>query len=193
VRITDATGSPVKPQPGLVALAFQSPENQLFGASVFEDVAFGPRRLGLAREKSELQILVAEALARVGLPFAEYSQRSPFTLSGGEARRVAIAGVLAMRPRLLLLDEPTAGLDARAREQLMRLIRDVADAGTTVLVTSHDRALFEPWVDALVSLVSPGSPGSCQSSHGTPSSNRPASGSDATAGGAAGKAQAQGG
>jgi energy-coupling factor transport system ATP-binding protein len=143
----------VKPEPGAVGLAFQSPEDQLFGSTVFEDLAFGPRTLGLVHNLEQTELLVAKALQQVGLSFTDFATRSPFTLSGGQARRVAIAGVLAMQPQVLLLDEPTAGLDARGREQIIRLVRQAADDGMAVIVTSHDISLFEPWVDAIVCLT----------------------------------------
>jgi energy-coupling factor transport system ATP-binding protein len=95
-----------------VGLVFQYPEYQLFEETVAKDVAFGPRNMGLSRE--EIDARVAWALAQVGLDAAEVADVSPFELSGGQMRRVAIAGVLAMRPRTLILDEPTAGLDPRA-------------------------------------------------------------------------------
>lgn len=118
-----------------VGLLFQMPEDQLFEATVLDDVAFGPRRLGWEVERVEQSS--REALRRVGLP-AGYEKRSPLELSGGEKRRVAVAGVLAMEPELLLLDEPTAGLDAAGRLLFAELLREVRGRGTTVALVSHD-------------------------------------------------------
>jgi len=120
---------------GRVGLAFQNPEQQLFADTVTDDVAFGPRNLGLSHDDARL--CAEEALAAVGIDAADFGGRSPFTLSGGEARRVALAGVLAMKPDCVLLDEPSAGLDARGRTSLLALLARVrADAG--VIVVSHD-------------------------------------------------------
>jgi cobalt/nickel transport system ATP-binding protein len=121
--------------PAKVGIVFQNSDDQLFNATVFDDVAFGPLNLGWPPEK--VRAAVAEALARVGLPGLE--QRVPFHLSGGEKRRVALAGVLAMRPETLLLDEPSMHLDPRGRRQLIRLINDLP--GTKV-IASHDLELI---------------------------------------------------
>ncbi len=118
-----------------VGLVFQYPEHQLFEETVFKDVAFGPRNMGLCEE--EIEARVREAMATVGLDAAEVGPRSPFELSGGQMRRVALAGVLAMKPRVLVLDEPTAGLDPRGRDYLLGDIRKLNDAGTTVVLISH--------------------------------------------------------
>jgi energy-coupling factor transport system ATP-binding protein len=115
---------------GSVGLVFQDAESQLFAETVAADVAFGPRNMG-----------ASEALARVGLPPAEYSERSPFSLSGGEARRAAIAGVLAFRPRYLLLDEPTAGLDALGRRAVSSIVAEARSCAGVVLV-SHSAEEF---------------------------------------------------
>ncbi|HYF93572.1 MAG TPA: energy-coupling factor transporter ATPase [Symbiobacteriaceae bacterium] len=117
-----------------VGLVFQYPEHQLFGESVFEDVAFGPRNMGLTAD--EVEERVARAMERVGLDQG-FRTRSPFGLSGGQARRVALAGVLAMEPRVLILDEPTAGLDPRGREEILSLVRTYPALGMTVLLVSH--------------------------------------------------------
>lgn len=119
---------------GKVGLIFQDAESQLFADSVAEDVAFGPRNLGA--DDSEALRMAEQALRSVGLDPAEYGSRSPFTLSGGEARRVAIAGVLAMQPRYVLADEPTAGLDARGRTLLSDILLELK-ATTGVVVVSH--------------------------------------------------------
>jgi len=117
-----------------VGLVFQYPEHQLFGETVFEDVAFGPRNMKLSPDEVEQR--VTRAMERVGLDPA-YRTRSPFGLSGGQARRVALAGVLAMEPRVLVLDEPTAGLDPRGREEILRLIKTFPALGMTVILVSH--------------------------------------------------------
>ncbi len=119
-----------------VGLVFQYPENQLFEETVEKDVAFGPRNLGLSDE--EIDRRVRDALRRVALSYDELHARSVFELSGGQMRRVAIAGVLAMEPRVLVLDEPCAGLDPRGREEILSLIRALhAEAGTTIVMVSH--------------------------------------------------------
>ncbi len=120
-----------------IGLVFQYPEHQLFEETVFEDVAFGPRNLGLGPE--EVAERVEEALTLVGLPPERFKSRSPFSLSGGEMRRVAIAGVLAMRPEVLILDEPTAGLDPQGRRALLELVRKLQTErrDRTVLLVSH--------------------------------------------------------
>lgn len=122
-----------------VGLVFQDPETQLFAETVADDVAFGPSNLGASRD--EARHAAIEALERVGLPAETFAERSPFALSGGEARRAAIAGVLAMAPRYLLLDEPTAGLDARGRNAVRELIRAERER-SGVVVVSHSAAEF---------------------------------------------------
>jgi energy-coupling factor transport system ATP-binding protein len=117
-----------------VGLVFQFPEAALFAPTVEEDVAFAPRRLALDEE--EVRERVRESLRLLGV--GELAGRSPFALSGGEKRRVAIAGVLAMGPEVLILDEPTAGLDPATREELLALIRHLRDVGVSVVLVSHD-------------------------------------------------------
>ncbi|MBQ4612731.1 MAG: energy-coupling factor transporter ATPase [Clostridia bacterium] len=118
-----------------VGMVFQYPEYQLFEDTIYKDIAFGPRNMGL--DDAEIDRRVRRAAADVGLDEA-LLEKSPFDLSGGEKRRAAIAGVLAMEPEILILDEPTAGLDPRGREQILSLIRDYrARRGTTVLLVSH--------------------------------------------------------
>ena len=120
-----------------VGVVFQYPERQLFAATVFDDVAFGPRNLGLAADEVERR--VREALQLVHLNLDELRDASPFALSGGQQRRVALAGVLAMRPATLVLDEPAAGLDPHARRSIMRLVCELHDTqGLTVVLVSHD-------------------------------------------------------
>ncbi len=118
-----------------VGLVFQYPEHQLFEETVAKDIAFGPRNLGLPSKEIELR--VEQALRQVGLSIGELGQRSPFELSGGQMRRVAIAGVLAMRPNVLILDEPTAGLDPKGREELLGELAALhrRDKMTVVLVS----------------------------------------------------------
>ena len=119
-----------------VGLVFQYPENQLFEETVEKDIAFGPKNLGLGEE--EIARRVKDAMRRVALPYDELHERSVFELSGGQMRRVAIAGVLAMEPQVLVLDEPCAGLDPRGREEILGLIRDLhREAGTTIVMVSH--------------------------------------------------------
>lgn len=122
-----------------VGMAFQFPESQLFAPSVFEDVAFGPRQAGMA--ETEVARVVEAALRLIGLPCAEFGPRDPFSLSGGQMRRVALAGVLALEPAILVLDEPTAGLDGQARADLYAaLLRLRAERQTTIILISHDMA-----------------------------------------------------
>jgi len=134
---------------GVVGLVFQDAESQLFAETIAADVAFGPRNLG--QPADAVTGAVSEALAVVGLAEEQYAHRSPFTLSGGEARRVAIAGVLAMRPRYLLLDEPTAGLDCRGRRAIREAIAS-ARATTGVVVVSHSAEEFLGEADRAVLL-----------------------------------------
>jgi len=119
-----------------VGLVFQYPEYQLFEETVQKDVAFGPKNLGL--DKDEIDARVKEAITRVGLDYDAVAEKSPFELSGGQMRRVAIAGVVAMRPGVLVLDEPTAGLDPGSREELLQMIKGLHDSGTTIVMISHN-------------------------------------------------------
>ena len=118
-----------------VGLVFQYPEHQLFAATVREDVAFGPRNLGLSDE--EIAERVGEALRLVHLDEEDIGERSPFELSGGQQRRVAFAGVLAMRPRVLVMDEPVAGLDPVARAEFLELIGELHRSGLSIIMASH--------------------------------------------------------
>lgn len=135
-------GNPIEPPE--VGLVFQQPESQLFAETVFDDILFGPRNLGLVHSSEESESVVREVLDAVGLDYETFHARSPFSLSGGQARRVAIATVLAMRPRYLLLDEPTAGLDAEGRAFVHALIRKLLSQGVGVVVVSHDIDEFLP-------------------------------------------------
>ena len=119
----------------VVGLVFQYPEYQLFEETVAKDVAFGPANLGL--DGDEIARRVETALKQVGLDPAKVSEKSPFEMSGGQKRRVAIAGVLAMRPDILILDEPAAGLDPAGRRAMFELIRGIHDTGVTVVMVSH--------------------------------------------------------
>ncbi|MBQ9021673.1 MAG: energy-coupling factor transporter ATPase [Eggerthellaceae bacterium] len=120
-----------------VGLVFQYPERQLFAANVYEDVAFGPRNMGMP--ETEMDTIVSEALAQVDLSFDELRDKSPFELSGGQQRRVALAGVLAMKPTTLILDEPAAGLDPAARRELLSLIKRLhTESSATIVLISHN-------------------------------------------------------
>ena len=120
---------------GKVGLVFQYPEHQLFEAEVFQDVCFGPRNLGLDRKQTELRAFTA--LRQVGVP-EELFYVSPFELSGGQKRRVAIAGVLAMEPEVLILDEPTAGLDPKGRDELLEQLSKLhKERNMTIILVSH--------------------------------------------------------
>ena len=118
-----------------VGLVFQYPEHQLFEETVAKDIAFGPKNLGLSG--GEIAERVQEALQKVGLNQPGIAEKSPFELSGGQMRRVAMAGVLAMRPEILVLDEPAAGLDPQSREDMLQLISGLHKQGSTVVMISH--------------------------------------------------------
>lgn len=118
-----------------VGLVFQYPEHQLFEETVYEDIAFGPKNLMLP--SLEIDQRVKKALEMVHLDYEKYHIASPFVLSGGEKRRVAIAGVLAMQPKYLILDEPTAGLDPRGRDEILEQIVELHQQGMTVILVSH--------------------------------------------------------
>jgi len=131
-----ARGTDLKRIREQVGLLFQFPEYQLFEETVAADVAFGPRNLGL--DAADVETRVEDGLRLVGLDPAVYGKRSPFSLSGGEMRRVAIAGVLAMRPKVLVLDEPAAGLDPRGKEDILGQIRALQQQrGLTVVLITH--------------------------------------------------------
>jgi len=136
---------------GSIGIVFQNPETQFFAETVTADVSFGPRNLGMDDVESAWQA----ALADVGLDPESFGPRSPFTLSGGEARRVAIAGVLAMRTPYLLLDEPTAGLDPSGRHAVLEAIKRAATTAG-VLVVTHDAEEFLPWADRILALYEGG-------------------------------------
>ena len=131
-----------------VGLVFQYPEHQLFEIDVFTDVCFGPKNLGL--DKKEVELRAYDALKKVGLP-DEFFFQSPFELSGGQKRRVAIAGVLAMQPQVLILDEPTAGLDPRGRDDILHQIKRLqTETGMTILLVSHSMEDVAEYVDRII-------------------------------------------
>ncbi len=131
-----------------VGLVFQYPEYQIFEDTVGKDIAFGPKNMGLDNEQVEKR--VTQALENVGLPLS-YLERSPFELSGGEKRRVAIAGVMAMQPEVLILDEPTAGLDPKGRDMVFSLIKDYhKKTQCTVLLVSHSMEDIAKYADKLL-------------------------------------------
>lgn len=131
-----------------VGLVFQYPEHQLFETTIFDDVCFGPRNQGLTKEEAGLRAF--EALRSVGMPESLYYQ-SPFDLSGGQKRRVAIAGVLAMKPEVLILDEPTAGLDPAGRDEILDLVaRMHKERGITVILVSHSMEDVAKYVERII-------------------------------------------
>ncbi len=131
-----------------VGLVFQYPEHQLFEVDVFQDVCFGPKNLGLTQ--SEVELRAYTALKQVGIA-DEYFYQSPFDLSGGEKRKVAIAGVLAMKPEVLILDEPTAGLDPRGRDEILELIARLrAENGMTIILVSHSMEDVAKYVGRII-------------------------------------------
>jgi energy-coupling factor transporter ATP-binding protein EcfA2 len=143
----DGAGAELRQQVGLV---FQTPELQLFAATAREDVAFGPRHLGWT--EAEIATAVDEALELVGLPPADFAERHPYALSGGEQRRLALAGVLAMRPRLLLLDEPFVSLDPVTRRELVAVLIRLKASGVTLVLATHDIDLAWTLCDELLVL-----------------------------------------
>ena len=143
-----AEGYSMKEYRSKVGLVFQYPEHQLFEVDVLSDVCFGPKNQGLKKEAAEEQ--AKAALALVGMDESFY-KRSPFDLSGGQKRRVAIAGVLAMKPQVLILDEPTAGLDPQGRKEILELIAGLRrDAGITIILVSHSMEDVAEYVDRII-------------------------------------------
>ena len=131
-----------------VGLVFQYPEHQLFEVDVFSDVCFGPKNLGLSQE--EVEARAREALTLVGLDESFYKE-SPFELSGGQKRRAAIAGVLAMKPEVLILDEPTAGLDPRGRDEILDQIEKLhREQGLTIVLVSHSMEDIAKYVERII-------------------------------------------
>jgi len=132
-----------------VGLVFQYPEYQLFEETVFKDIAFGPGKLDLSEEEIELR--VKESMELVNLNYDELINRSPFELSGGQKRRVAIAGILAMKPEILILDEPTAGLDPRGRDEILDQISNLhKNNKITVILVSHSMEDIARYVDRII-------------------------------------------
>ena len=121
-----------------VGMVFQFPEYQLFAETILKDVMFGPKNFGLKEE--EAKKLAIESLKDVGIP-ESYFEKSPFELSGGEKRRVAIAGIIASNPDVLVLDEPTAGLDPNGKKEIMTLVKKFHDSGKTIIIVTHDMDL----------------------------------------------------
>lgn len=141
-------GYKMKELRGKVGLVFQYPEHQLFEADVFSDVCFGPKNLGCSKE--EIEKRARHALSLVGMDESFYEQ-SPFELSGGQKRRVAIAGVLAMRPEVMILDEPTAGLDPQGRDEILDQIERLnRQHGLTILLVSHSMEDVARYVDRIM-------------------------------------------
>ena len=131
-----------------VGLVFQYPEHQLFEVDVFTDACFGPKNLGL--DKREVELRAYDALKKVGVP-DELFYQSPFDLSGGQKRRVAIAGVLAMKPNVLILDEPTAGLDPKGREEILNQEKKLREeTGMTIILVSHSMDDVAEYVDRII-------------------------------------------
>ncbi len=134
-----------------VGLLFQMAETQLFGRTVFEDVAFGPRQMRMG--KAEVRARVVSALDIVGLPFLQYGSRAPFDLSGGERRRIALAGVLAMSPEVLILDEISVGLDGDGRAALYAYLRTIRKKrNVTIVLVSHDMTEVAALADRVIVL-----------------------------------------
>ena len=143
-----AEGYSMKELRSHVGLVFQYPEYQLFEADVLSDVCFGPKNLGLSEEEVKMRSL--EALHQVGLK-EKYYDKSPFDLSGGQKRRVAIAGILAMHPEVLILDEPTAGLDPKGRDDILDQIAKLhKERGITVILVSHSMEDVAKYVDRII-------------------------------------------
>ena len=143
-----AEGYSMKELRSHVGLVFQYPEYQLFEEDVLSDVCFGPKNLGLSEEEVKMRSL--EALHQVGLK-EKYYDKSPFDLSGGQKRRVAIAGILAMHPEVLILDEPTAGLDPKGRDDILDQIAKLhEERGITVILVSHSMEDVAKYVDRII-------------------------------------------
>lgn len=141
-------GFSLKELRGKVGLSFQYPEHQLFEVSVFEDVCFGPKNLGLPRD--EIEKRAKEALDLVGMD-EKYHEKSPFELSGGQKRRVAIAGILAMEPEYFILDEPTAGLDPVGRDRILQLLKKLHEQkGITIILVTHSMEEIADYVERIL-------------------------------------------
>ena len=132
-----------------VGIVFQNPDDQIFAPTVEEDVAFGPLNLGLSME--EVQDRVEEALDRVGM--SGFEKTAPHHLSGGQKKRVAIAGILAMKPEIMVLDEPTAGLDPQGVTNLVKLLKELNDEGITIIISTHEVDLVPDYANRVFVLV----------------------------------------
>ena len=132
-----------------VGIVFQNPDDQIFAPTVEEDIAFGPLNLGLPME--EVQNRVTEALKRVGMD--GYEKTAPHHLSGGQKKRVAIAGILAMKPEVMVLDEPTAGLDPQGVENLTKLLKELNEEGYTIIISTHDVDLVPTYAKKVFVMV----------------------------------------
>lgn len=130
-----------------VGLVFQFSENQLFEETVEDDIAFGPQNFGVKKEDAKL--IAKETLKLVGLD-ESFLKKSPFDLSGGEKRRVAIAGVLALKPDILVLDEPTAGLDPKGTKELLAMVKNLNDNGKTIILVTHDINIVYEYADNVI-------------------------------------------
>ena len=145
----NARGVDIKRIRQKVGLVFQYPENQLFEETIYNEIAFGPKKLNISDK--EIDIRVKEALKTVNLDFNTYAERSPFSLSGGEMRRVALASILSIRPKVLILDEPTANLDPQSRNNILSEIKEIHKKnGTTVILISHNMEKIAEMVDRLL-------------------------------------------
>ena len=132
-----------------VGLCFQYPEYQIFEEDVYKEIAFGPKQMGL--DEAEIDKRIRKSMEFVGLSFDEFSKKSPFDLSGGQKRRVAIAGVLAMRPEVLILDEPTAGLDPKGRDEILDLLAAMhKERGITIILVSHSMEDVAKYVGRII-------------------------------------------
>jgi len=150
IDITKA-GVPMRDIRKKVGLVFQYPEYQLFEENVYKDVSFGPQNLGLSEE--EVDKCVREAIALVGLDFTEIAERSPFDLSGGQKRRVAIAGVISMKPEVLILDEPTAGIDPKTHKDILSMICGIHKTqGNIIILVSHNMSDIANYCDKVLVL-----------------------------------------
>jgi len=134
-----------------VGIVFQNPDDQLFAPTVLEDVAFGPFNMGLNQDEVEKR--VKEALTRVGME--GYEKKPPHHLSGGQKKRVAIAGILAMRPEIMVLDEPTSGLDPKGASQILRILYQLNQEGMSIVISTHDVDLV-PLYASQVYIISDG-------------------------------------
>jgi len=142
-----------------VGIVFQNPDDQLFAPTVVEDVAFGPMNMGLSKEEVEKR--VNESLKRVGME--EFKNKAPHHLSGGQKKRVAIAGILAMKPKIMVLDEPTSGLDPKGASQILRILYELNKEGMTIIISTHDVDLvplyaYQVYIISSGKIIKKGSP-----------------------------------